>query len=147
MAKASLAELESLLRSVNFFRNKAKSLKACSETLVEKHQGEVPREMMDLVALAGVGRKTANVVLGNAFGLATGVVVDTHVGRLSQRLGWSKAKTPQEIEKDLMRIFPEKEWVLLAHLLITLGRDLCKARNPQCRECFLFDACPKRGVK
>lgn len=147
MAAAPIADLEDLIGSVNFFRNKAKNIKAAARALVEKHGALVPRTMEELVELPGVGRKTANCVLGNAFNLPVGVVVDTHVARLSYRLGWTKADDPVDIERDLMRLVPENEWVLLAHLLIFHGRRICNARRPACGECFLFDLCPKRGVK
>lgn len=147
MSQAPVAALEKLIQSTGFFRNKAKNLKSAATDIVSKYGGEIPRSMNELQGLAGVGRKTANVVLGNAFGLATGVVVDTHVGRLSYRLGWTDSENPIIIERDLIKMFPESEWILLSHLLISLGRDLCRARNPRCSECFLFDACPKRGVK
>lgn len=147
MAQAKLEDLEYALRSINFFRNKAKNLKSCAQDLVSKHGGEVPRTLEELVSLAGVGRKTANVVLGNAFNIASGIVVDTHVARLSGRLGWTKEKEPVPIERDLIKHFPESEWVLLPHLLIFHGRQICQARKPKCSECFLFDACPKKGVK
>lgn len=147
MAAAPIESIEQLIQSTGFFRNKAKNIKSASADIVGKHGNEVPKTMEDLSSLAGVGRKTANVVLGNAFGLATGVVVDTHVGRLSYRLGWTKSENPIIIERDLIKLFPESEWILLSHLLISLGRDLCRARNPRCSECFLFDACPRRGVK
>lgn len=147
MSQAPVKKIEHLVQSTGFFRNKAKNIHSCSQVLVQKHGGQVPQSMEDLISLAGVGRKTANVVLGNAFGLATGVVVDTHVGRLSYRLGWTKSENPIRIEQDLIKLFPESEWILLSHLLISLGRDTCKARNPRCNECFLFDGCPKRGVK
>lgn len=143
MSAAPVEEIERLVQSTGFFRSKAKNIKSASHDIVTKHSGDVPRTMEELSSLAGVGRKTANVVLGNAFGLATGVVVDTHVGRLSYRLGWTKSDNPIQIERDLIKLFPESEWILLSHLLISLGRDLCRARNPRCSECFLFDACPR----
>lgn len=147
MAQAPLQSIEELVRSTGFYRAKANNIKKCCQVLVKKHGGKIPQTMQDLSSLSGVGRKTANVVLGNAFGLATGVVVDTHVGRLSFRLGWTKSDNPIRIEQDLIRHFPESEWIMLSHYLISLGRDLCKARGPRCQECFLFDACPRRGVK
>ncbi len=118
-----------------------------AQALVDRHDGEVPQNMEDLTHLAGVGRKTANVVLGNAFNITSGIVVDTHVSRLSQRLGWTKNEDPLKIEQDLIKIIPKKDWVLISHLLITHGRSLCRARNPDCPRCFLFDLCPKRYVK
>ena len=147
MSQASLDELETLIGSINFFRNKAKNILKCSQSLVEKFSGEVPSEMNHLIELAGVGRKTANCVLGNAFGIAEGVVVDTHVARLSFRFGWTKSENPVEIERTLIEIIPKEDWILVTHLLIFHGRQICKARGPLCSKCFLFDLCPKRGVK
>lgn len=144
MAKAPVEQIEDLIKSINFFRNKAKNLKACAQTLVELHGGEIPRTLEEMVLLAGVGRKTANVVLGNAFNIASGVVVDTHVARLSGRLGWVREEDPVKIERALMKLIPEKDWVLLPHLLISHGRTICKARKPQCDKCFLESECPKR---
>lgn len=143
MAKASLAELEDLIRSAGFFKTKAKNIKSCSQTLVELHGGEIPRSMEELTHLAGVGRKTANVVLGNAFDIPSGIVVDTHVTRLSNRLGWVKTENAVQIERELMKLVPEKDWILLSHLLISHGRAICKARKPQCDKCFLESDCPK----
>ncbi len=146
MAKASIDDLELILRSVNFYRNKAKNIKACALSLVEKYEGNVPDTVERLIELSGVGRKTANVVLGNAFGIPSGVVVDTHVARLSNRLGWVRSKDPAFIEKKLCAIVPKKEWIQLSHELIFHGRQICKARSPQCQRCFLFEHCPKKGV-
>ncbi len=146
LAQAPVEEIEDLVRSTNFYKTKAKNLKACAMALIDLHQGQVPQDMEKLIQLAGVGRKTANVVLGNAFGITSGIVVDTHVGRLSQRLGWTKKKSAAEIEQDLLKIVEKKDWILFSHLLISHGRSLCKARNPQCESCFLFDHCPKKGV-
>lgn len=146
MAKASLEDLEELVRTTGFFKNKAKSLKGMATTLVEKHGGEVPRTLEELVELAGVGRKTANVVLGNAFGIASGVVVDTHVSRISRRFGWVQGGSPEQIERELNEMIPQDEWIMTPHLLIFHGRAICKAPTPRCEECFLFDACPRRGV-
>ena len=147
LAQGPLPEIEHLIKSINFFRTKAKNLQACAAGLVSQHQGEVPADMDQLVELAGVGRKTANCVLGNVFNLPVGVVVDTHVARLSNRFGWSREENPIHIERDLMKCIPKEEWVLMAHLLIFHGRRVCKARNPDCEKCFLFDLCPRRGVK
>lgn len=147
MAQASLEELEDLIRSTGFFKNKAKSLKGCAEMLVERHGGSVPKTLEELTALPGVGRKTANVVLGVAFGIAVGVVVDTHVTRLSRRFLWTLAETPEKIERDLMKIVPQKDWIQVSHLLIHHGRQICQARKPRCLSCFLFDRCPRYGVK
>ena len=145
-AEAPLADIEEAVKTTGFFRNKAKNIKACCAALVEKFNGEVPRTMDELHALAGVGRKTANVVLGNAFNINVGVVVDTHVYRLSRRLGLTRAKTPVEIEQDLMKIVPQEEWILLAHLLIHHGRQICIARRPKCPECPLLSLCPRIGL-
>lgn len=146
MAQADSAEVEELIRSTGFFKNKTKNIISCAQTLVNKFKGKIPRTMDELTQLAGVGRKTANVVLGNSFGLATGVVVDTHVGRLSYRLGWSQHQDPIKIEKDLTQLFPETEWIMLSHYLIDHGRQICSARSPACDRCFLFDHCPKNKV-
>lgn len=146
MSNASIEDLELVLRSVNFYRNKAKNIKACAQALVEKHKGIVPEKMGQLIELAGVGRKTANVVLGNAFGIPVGIVVDTHVARLSRRLGWIQAKDPVVIERKLCALIPKKNWIQLSHELIFHGRQVCKARNPSCQRCFLFEHCPKKGV-
>ena len=135
-------ELEALIQSTGFFRNKAKSLSGLGRMLVLRHGGEVPRSMAELVALPGVGRKTANVVLGNAFATNDGVVVDTHVGRLAARLGLSTATDPVKIEHDLMPLFPRADWTLLSHLLIDHGRKVCNARKPLCAICPLADLCP-----
>ncbi|MBI2824715.1 MAG: endonuclease III [Planctomycetia bacterium] len=145
-ARAPLARLEKAIKSTGFFRNKAKNIKACCQAIVERHAGQVPRSLEDLVELPGVGRKTANVVLGTAFGVATGVVVDTHVARLSQRLGLTKAKDPVKIEQDLMRDLPKQEWIALSHRLIQHGRRICTARKPKCDVCPLADDCPRIGV-
>jgi endonuclease-3 len=146
-AQAAQSELESEIRATGFFRNKAKSLKSCSTAIIEKHGGKVPATMDELTSLGGVGRKTANVVLGNAFGINVGVVVDTHVARLSSRLGLSHQKVPEKIEQDLMKLAPQKDWTLLSHWLIWHGRRRCPARNPDCDHCELFRLCPRIGVK
>jgi endonuclease-3 len=145
MGKAPLEDIEDLIRSTGFYRNKAKNIRAASAALVEKHQGEVPRELEALTILPGVGRKTANVVLGNAYGIESGVVVDTHVGRLSQRLGLTKQRDPVKIEKDLMSVVPRDSWTLWSHLLIWHGRRRCYARNPDCLRCELSGLCPTAG--
>ena len=137
-----IEQLEELVKTTGFFRAKAKNIKACCAALVARHGGEVPRTMDELTQLAGVGRKTANVVLGNAYGMNVGVVVDTHVSRLSQRLGLSKATTPEKIEVDLMRLIPRAQWALFSHWLIWHGRRRCAARKPQCSECELATLCP-----
>lgn len=146
LAKADPQKLEKLLSSINFYKNKAKNLKACAEVLVKDHGGEVPQKLESLVQLAGVGRKTANVVLGNAFGIPSGVVVDTHVARLAFRLGWVITQNPVLIEQKLCELVPEKYWIVLPHYLITHGRAICKARKPACNHCFLEETCPKKGV-
>ena len=146
MADADPAELEEMIKSTGFYRNKTKSLLGMSRALVEHHRGKVPDELLELVALPGVGRKTANVVLGNAFDRNEGVVVDTHVGRVSQRLGLTRETDPVKIEQDLMRLFPSERWTMLAHLLIEHGRRICVARRPKCEECFLNDICPSSRV-
>lgn len=143
MAKARVEDIEELIKSTNFFRNKAKALKSMSEVLVEKHKGEVPKTLDPLVELAGVGRKTANVVLGNAYNIISGVVVDTHVTRLSNRLGWTKSENAVQIEQELQKIIPHEQWIQISHWLITHGRAVCKARKPECDTCFLFELCPK----
>nr|WP_255490177.1 endonuclease III [Bdellovibrio sp. KM01] len=146
MSKAPLGSLESLVRSTGFFKNKAKNLKSAATDLVKKYDGEIPQDLEALVGLAGVGRKTANVVLGNAFDIPSGIVVDTHVTRLSNRLGWVKTENAVQIEKILCKVVPEDDWILLSHLLISHGRAICKARKPDCAHCFLETTCPKRGV-
>jgi len=142
MAEADLTEIEELVRTTGFFRNKARSLKGLGQALVSDHGGQVPQTMMELNALPGVGRKTANVVLGNAFGIDEGVVVDTHVQRLAGRLGLTREKTPVKIEIDLMDLVPKDRWTLWSHLLILHGRNRCKARRPLCDQCVLLDLCP-----
>ena len=141
-AWADQERLEEEIRPVGFFRNKARALIQMGRTLVEEHGGEVPRTMEDLIRLPGVGRKTANVVLGNAFSINEGVVVDTHVRRLSNRLGLSHEHDPEKIERDLIPIVPEGERALFSHLLIFHGRRVCKARKPDCPNCVLNDVCP-----
>jgi len=135
-------KLEELIHSTGFFRNKAKNIRAMAAALIANHAGEVPRTMTALTALPGVGRKTANVVLGNAFGLNEGFVVDTHVARLSNRLGLTKSSNPVAIEKDLVRLFPREHWCALSHWLIFHGRRRCQARKPDCPHCELRDICP-----
>jgi len=142
MAEAALAELEESVRSSGFFHNKAKNLKACAAVIVNDHHGEVPRTMDKLIKLPGVGRKTANVVLGNAFNINAGVVVDTHIQRLSQRLGFSHEQTPDKIERDLMAMVPQEEWTAFSHRMIQHGRQVCSARQPKCNECLLAPDCP-----
>ena len=141
-AHADPTELEEDIRPTGFYRNKARSLRNMAGALVEEHEGEVPGTMQDLVALPGVGRKTANVVLGNAFGVDEGIVVDTHVRRVSGRLGLTENKDPVKVEQDLMKIVPEADWTVFSHLLILHGRRTCKARKPDCPNCVLNDICP-----
>jgi endonuclease-3 len=145
-AAASNAELENEIKSTGFFRNKTKSIKAATEAIVRRHQGNVPGTMEELIELGGVGRKTANVVLGNAFNVNVGVVVDTHVARLSERLGVTREKNPEDIEQQLMELVPQKEWALFSHLLIWHGRRRCFARSPDCPGCEVKNFCPKIGV-
>jgi endonuclease III len=146
LADAPPQELEEIIRSTGFFRNKTKSLIGLGKALAERHNGEVPDSMDALVKLPGVGRKTANVVLGNAFGKNEGIVVDTHVARLSLRLGFTKEVDPVSIEQDLMPLFPREDWALLSHLLIFHGRRVCEARRPKCEICVLNDICPSSTV-
>jgi endonuclease-3 len=146
-ARAEISDLESDIRSTGFYKNKAKNIKACGGTLVEKFGGEVPRTMDELHALAGVGRKTANVVLGNAFGINVGVVVDTHVTRLSNRLGLAKGTDAVKLEQQLMQLVPQKDWTLFSHWLIWHGRRRCVARKPDCENCEIKKLCPQIGVK
>jgi len=147
LAKAPLPRLESIIKTTGFFRNKAKNIRDCCRMLVEHHGGEVPRTLEELVELPGVGRKTANVVLGTAFGVPSGVVVDTHVGRLSRRLGLTAEKDPVKAERDLMEQLPRKAWIDFSHRMIHHGRRICKARKPLCDECPLDSLCPRIGVK
>lgn len=142
LARAKPSEVEKMIQSTGFFRNKTKSIIGMAQALVADHGGEVPGTMEALLTLPGVGRKTANVVLGNAFGVNVGVVVDTHVTRLALRLGLTRHTDPIKIEQDLMRLFPRDSWALLSHLLIFHGRQICIARTPKCPECVLADICP-----
>ena len=143
-AQAPQTQLEEDIRRLGFFRNKAKNIRACCRMLVEMHGGSVPRSMDQLTQLPGVGRKTANVVLGNAFDIQAGVVVDTHVARLSARLGISRQTTPEKIERDLMKLVPRESWALFSHWLIWHGRRRCSARKPDCAHCELRSLCPSR---
>jgi len=140
------AELEADIHSTGFFRNKAKSIRGASRKIIENFGGEIPQTMEEMLTLNGVARKTANVVLGNAFGIASGVVVDTHVSRVSQRLALTENTIPEKIELDLSEIVPQEDWILFPHLLIFHGRKICQARKPKCEICFLNDICPKIGV-
>ena len=142
LADASQSEVEEIIKSTGFFRNKARSLIGMARALVAEHGGEVPPSMAALQTLPGVGRKTANVILGNAYGINEGITVDTHVARLGKRLGFTRREDPVKIELDLMPLFPRKDWALLSHLLIFHGRRICLARNPKCGECVLNYVCP-----
>ncbi|MBI5630929.1 MAG: endonuclease III [Elusimicrobia bacterium] len=145
-AQADPAELESIIRSTGFYRAKGRSIREMARALVERHGGQVPDRMEELLKLRGVARKTANVVLGTAFGKAEGVVVDTHIKRLSYRLGLTNHKDPANIEKDLMKAIPREDWIYFGHALIWHGRRVCRARLPDCPNCLLNKTCPKRGV-
>jgi len=145
-AEADLGQLEELIQSTGFFRSKAKSLKGMGERLVREYHGEIPQNLEALTTLPGVGRKTANVVLGNAFGLTTGIVVDTHVKRLAFRMGLTKHTTPEKVEVDLCELIPKAHWILFSHWLISLGREVCQARRPRCAMCPVARLCPKKGV-
>ncbi|MCX7402441.1 MAG: endonuclease III [Planctomycetia bacterium] len=146
MAAANPKELEVAIHSTGFFRAKAKNIRGCCQALVERHGGEVPQQLEDLIRLPGVGRKTANVVLGCAFGMATGVVVDTHVGRIARRLGLTQHESAVSAERDLMRVLPESQWIAFSHRLIEHGRSVCQSRTPDCAGCFLADLCPRKGL-
>ena len=146
-AQAPLTEIEEAVKSTGFFRNKAKNIQACCAALVQEFGGEVPRTMDELHALAGVGRKTANVVLGNAFGINVGVVVDTHVTRLSNRLGLAKGTDAVKLEQYLMKLVPQADWCLFSHQLIWHGRRRCDARKPACASCEIKNFCPQISVK
>jgi len=146
-AAAPLDELKQDIRSTGFFNSKAKTIQACCRALAARHGGEVPRELDPLVDLPGIGRKTANVVLGTAYGFPSGVVVDTHVGRIARRLGMTDQKDPEKVEADLMAQLPRKEWIDFGHRMIHHGRRVCTARKPKCDECPLADICPRIGVE
>ena len=141
-ATVSQEELEKDIRSTCFYHSKAKNIRAAAQRIMINYSGEVPRTVEDLVTLPGVGRKTANVVLGNAFGIVEGIVVDTHVGRLARRFGWTTNEDPVKVEQDLMRIIPRKDWLHLPYMLICHGRAICKARKPLCTQCTLVHLCP-----
>ena len=145
--KVSEKELQQDIRTTGFFRNKTKSIQGTAKTLSEQYRGRVPHNMEQLLELPGVARKTANVVLGNAFGINSGVVVDTHVTRLSRRLGLTIQKTAEKIELDLITIVPKKDWVIFSHLLIAHGRAICRARTPLCAECVVERLCPSSYLK
>jgi endonuclease-3 len=146
LAAAKLADVEAIIRSTGFFHAKAVNLIGMAKALMEQHNGEVPHDLESLVKLPGVGRKTANVVLGTAFGIATGVVVDTHVKRIAYLLGLTQATQPEKIERDLMQLLPQEEWVNFSHRLIHHGRRICIARRPRCRECPLLPVCDRVGL-
>ncbi len=141
-ATVSQEELEKDIRSTGFYHSKAKNIRAAAQRIMTNYGGEVPRTMEDLVTLPGVGRKTANVVLANAFGIVEGIVVDTHVGRLARRFGWTTNEDPAKVEQDLMRIIPRKDWLHLPYMMICHGRAICRARKPLCAQCRLVHLCP-----
>ena len=145
-AEAEREELENLIKPTGFFRNKAKAIQNVCQQILTQHQGNVPQTMKALTQMSGIGRKTANVILGNAFGIAAGVVVDTHVTRLSQRLGLTKLTKAEKIEEQLMDLIPQNEWILFPHLIISHGREICKARKPLCAKCALHTICPSSSV-
>lgn len=145
-AASDRAELEGLVRTTGFFRNKAKSIHGATSKIASEFEGEVPRTMAEILTLPGVARKTGNVVLGTAFGIASGFVVDTHVFRLSHRMGLANAKNPVQVETQLMALIPEKDWIDFGHILIHHGRAVCVARTPRCEECVVESTCPKIGV-
>lgn len=146
-AKAKISDLERMIKTTGFFRNKARNIRGAAITIIDEFDGVVPDQMDQLLSLPGVARKTANVVLGNAFGKNEGIVVDTHVGRISQRLGLTKQKDPKKIELDLIALFPRKNWTMLSHLLISHGRKICMARRPACAICAFRRSCPREGVE
>lgn len=146
LAAADLADIEAVIRSTGFFRTKARHLQATARIVAERHGGEVPRTMAELLALPGVARKTANIVLSNAFGIHEGIAVDTHVKRVSFRLGLTASRNPDRIERDLMALFPRQRWGDLNHYLVLFGREVCTARAPRCTACPLADLCPRHGV-
>ncbi len=145
-AQVPQKELEKFIRSTGFFRNKARSIKACCRMIIDKYNGRVPKNMQELLTLNGIGRKTANVVLGAAYGIASGIAVDTHVTRLAGRLKLSPAKNQDKIERDLMEIVPKSDWIIFTHLLIAHGRKVCQARKPRCAECVINSYCPASTV-
>lgn len=145
LASAELEDIEDVIRTTGFFRQKAKSFKSMAADIVEKFGGKVPQTMEDLITLRGVGRKTANVVLGNAFGIAEGIAVDTHVIRVANLLKITSHKEPSKIEQDLMELVPKKEWTMATHYLISHGRKICIARKPKCPECGIAEYCPSKG--
>ncbi|MFG0335827.1 MAG: endonuclease III [Maioricimonas sp. JB049] len=146
LAAATQEEVEEIVRPLGFFRSKANNIRGMAQGLVDRHDGDLPRTLEELIALPGVGRKTANVLLGTAFGIASGVVVDTHVRRISNLLGLTTSQNPDIIERDLMQVLPKKEWVDYSHRVIHHGRQICIARRPRCTECPLLDVCPRAGL-
>ena len=146
-SKAPLEEIEKIIQSTGFYKSKAKRIKHCATTLYKEYDGKIPHKMEDLLTLSGVGRKTANVVLGNAFQISSGVVVDTHVTRLSNRLNLVQSDSAEEIESVLNKLIAKKFWIFWSHAIIHHGRHVCKARKPLCEKCFLIDLCPQSGVK
>ena len=146
LAAAPLEEVEEIIHSTGFFRSKAKNIVGMASALLEEHGGELPRSIRELTALPGIGRKTANVILGNAFGIDEGVVVDTHVKRLAGRMGFTRETTPEKVERDLMELFPRESWTLLSHLLILHGRAVCQARKPRCGACPVAHPCPSSSA-
>jgi endonuclease III len=146
LARASQEDVEGVVKSTGFYRNKAKAIRGASQALVERHGGQVPRTMEEMLALPGVARKTANVVLGSAYGLATGIVVDTHAARVAQRLGLTKHKDPKKVEQDLCALFPQESWIDMGHRLVLHGRYVCTSRSPACPSCPVASACPSRGM-
>jgi endonuclease-3 len=142
LASARIGDVETIIKSTGFFRNKAKSITGLARAVMERHGGELPASMDELIVLPGIGRKTANVILGNAFGKNEGVVVDTHIGRLSRRLGFTRQEDPVKVERALVALFPRPSWTMLAHLLIWHGRRTCVARKPRCADCVVADLCP-----
>lgn len=147
LARASLPDLEAAIRSTGFFRTKAKALSGCARALIERHGGEVPRTMQEMTLLPGVGRKTANVVLGAGYGLPTGIVVDTHMARVARRLGLTRRTDPEKIESDLMHLLPVSEWIFFSIAMILHGRYVCQARLPRCGSCPLRSRCPSRDLE
>ncbi|MFW6455881.1 MAG: endonuclease III [Desulfohalobiaceae bacterium] len=147
MAQADPAQVEQLIRPTGFYRNKAKSLIQSAARIQEAYQGQVPRSMSELLTLPGVARKTANIVLSNAFGLQEGIAVDTHVGRIAYRLGLTQSRDPRRIEQDLMPLLPEERWGDINHLLVWFGREVCLARSPKCSECELAHICSRQGLQ
>ncbi len=146
LAKAKVESVEKIIKATGFYKNKSKNIIECSKQLVQSFGGNVPKTADELISLAGVGKKTANVVLGNAYGIPSGVVVDTHVRRISNRFGWVSQQDPLKIEESLKKLVPVDDWILISHLLIFHGRRTCKARNPSCADCFLASTCPSKSL-